>query len=55
MENSMEVSQKTKSRTTIQSRNPTPGHISGKKNKTNKTKKQTKKLQLKMIHACVYS
>ena len=28
MENSMEVPQKTKNRTTIRSSNPTPGHIS---------------------------
>ena len=42
MENSMEVSQKTKSRTTIQSRNPTPGHISGKKTKQTKQKNKQK-------------
>jgi len=28
MENSMEVPQKTKNRTTMQSSNPTPGHLS---------------------------
>ena len=32
----MEVPQKTKNRTTIRSRNPTPGHISGEKKHNSK-------------------
>ena len=35
VENSMEVSQKVKNRTTIGSSNPTPGHISGKDKNSN--------------------